>query len=103
MSRWRFVAFTIPLFVGCWWLLSSAFGQGDSREIPVGIIVVASETEATQIAAQLKSGEDFGALARSKSTDPTANDAGYMGTIDPAKLRPELRDALRGLAARSAE
>lgn len=73
-------------------------GQGDSHTVPIGIIVVASESEAAQIAAQLKSGADFGALARSKSTDPTANDSGYMGTLDPAKLRPELRDALQGVA-----
>ena len=79
------------------WLISLSPGQGDSHAVPVGIIVVASESEAAQVAAQLKSGADFGALARSKSTDPTANDSGYMGMLDPAKLRPELRDALQGI------
>lgn len=87
----------IPLIIACWWIASSAFGQGDSREIPVSIIVVASETDAAKVAVQLKSGADFATLARSQSTDPTANDAGYMGLTDPAKLRPELRDALRGV------
>ena len=37
-------------------------------------------------------------MARSRSIDPTSNDAGYMGMTDPARLRPELREALRGLA-----
>src|SRR6202044_3268993 len=92
-----------PLGIACWWIVVLAPGQGasrqnDSRQVPIGIIVVASEGEAAQVAAQLKNGDDFGTLARSKSTDPTANDAGYMGTMDPANLRPELRDALKGVA-----
>src|SRR5580692_6300759 len=93
----RLSAILLP--IAGWWILSSAFGQGDSRDIPVSIIVVATETEAAQVIAQVKNGEDFGALARSKSTDPTANDSGYMGVINPAKLRAELRDALRGVPA----
>jgi hypothetical protein len=93
----RLSAILLP--IAGWWILSSAFGQGDSREVPVSIIVVATETEAAQVIAQVKNGEDFGALARTKSTDPTANDSGYMGVIDPAKLRTELRDALRGVQA----
>ena len=88
----------ISAAIASWWIASYALGQSNADEIPVSIIVVASETEATQLIAQLKSGSDFAALARSKSTDPTANDAGYMGTLDPAKLRPELRDALKGVA-----
>ncbi len=95
---WPLRLCVIPLAIACWWIVSSAFGQNDSHEVPIGIIVVASESEAAQVMAQLKNGEDFGALARSKSTDPTANDAGYMGTMDPANLRPELRDALKGIA-----
>ncbi len=78
--------------------MSSAFGQNDSRELPVSIIVVASESEAAQLILQLRNGQDFAAVARSKSTDPTANDGGYMGMLDPAGLRPELRNALQGVA-----
>ncbi len=66
--------------------------------MPIGIIVVASEAEAARIVAQLKNGADFAALARGNSTDPTANDGGYMGILDPGKLRPELREALLGVA-----
>jgi len=82
---------------GCWRIASVASGQS-AREVPISIIVVSSEAEANQVAAQLKAGADFGALAKRQSTDPTANDAGYMGVLDPAKLRPELRDVLKGIA-----
>ena len=42
-------------------------------------------------------GEDFAALAKEKSVDATAEDGGYMGKVDPAALRPELREALKGI------
>jgi parvulin-like peptidyl-prolyl isomerase len=35
-------------------------------------------------------------IAKTLSIDPTADDGGLIGPIDPATLRPELRDALRG-------
>src|SRR6185437_9797508 len=92
-TAWRFCA--LPLVFLCWWL---AFGQSDSQSAPVSIIVVGSEADAARIVSQLKGGADFAALARSNSTDPTANDGGYMGTIDPSKLRAELAKALVGVA-----
>ncbi|HEU5021369.1 MAG TPA: peptidylprolyl isomerase, partial [Bryobacteraceae bacterium] len=92
----RWVA-AILAVAGCWRVASVAFGQG-GREVPISIIVVSSEAEADQVAAQLKAGADFGAVAKRQSTDPTANDSGYMGVLDPAKLRPELRHALDGVA-----
>jgi hypothetical protein len=96
--RWPLRLCAIPAIIAFWWILWPVSGQSDSREVPIGVIVVASETEARDVVTQLKNGEDFAVVARSKSTDPTANDAGYMGMIDPAKLRPELRDALKGVA-----
>jgi hypothetical protein len=45
----------------------------------------------------LKTGEDFGSIAVEQSIDPTANQAGYLGLFDPTLLRPELRDALKGI------
>jgi len=62
------------------------------------IIVVSSPTEAQQILDRLAKGKDFAALAKAKSTDPTADGGGFMGRLDPASLRPELRDALQGLS-----
>ena len=63
----------------------------------VRMMVVDSVDEAERILKQLESGFDFGVLAREKSTDATAIDGGFLGKVDPASLRPELRDALQGL------
>ena len=77
-------------------LLSQA--QGGPQPNPgLRIIVVSSADEAGQILDRLKKGADFAALAKEKSTDATAIDGGYMGKIDPATLRPELREALKGI------
>jgi tetratricopeptide (TPR) repeat protein len=75
-----------------------SLGQGaPSPNLGLRIIVVGSADEARQILESLKKGEDFAALAKQKSTDATAEDGGYMGKIDPATLRPELREALKGM------
>jgi hypothetical protein len=92
-AAWRFCAVPLVL-LGCW-LISTAFGQSST---PVSIIVVGSDADAVRIVTQLKHGADFAALARSNSTDPTANDGGYMGMIDPSTLRPELSKALQGVS-----
>jgi hypothetical protein len=65
--------------------------------IPVGLIVVESQSEAQKILQQLSGGEDFATVARQKSVDPTSVDGGSMGEVDPNLLRAELRDALRGV------
>ncbi len=66
--------------------------------VTLRVIVVSSEAEARQILDALKKGEDFGVIAKNKSIDPNAEDYGYLGRVDTATLRPELREALRGLA-----
>jgi len=71
--------------------------RATSSAIGLRIIVLNSASEAQQILDRLKNGEDFAILAQAKSTDATASDGGYMGQVDPATLRPELRDALKGL------
>jgi tetratricopeptide (TPR) repeat protein len=63
------------------------------------IIVVSTADQAQQILERLKKGEDFAVLAKEKSTDPTADSGGYMGTMDPAMLRPEIKEALTGVGA----
>jgi tetratricopeptide (TPR) repeat protein len=68
------------------------------KAITLRVIVVGSEAEAQQILQRLKQGEDFGLLAKTKSIDPKAEDYGYLGKVDIATLRPELREALKGLA-----
>jgi tetratricopeptide (TPR) repeat protein len=71
--------------------------SGFTVKIPVRIIVVDSRADALQIQERLKKGEDFPSLAMKFSIDPTAKDGGYLGDVDPAGLRPELRDAVRGI------
>ncbi len=66
--------------------------------IPLRIIVVASSEQAQTILDRLHKGEDFATLAEEVSIDPTANQGGYVGTVDPSSLRAELRRALEGVA-----
>lgn len=67
------------------------------HEAEVGIIVTGTSDDAAEILKQLKAGMDFGVLAKEKSTDPTSVDGGYMGRLSPEQLRPEFRDALKGI------
>jgi FG-GAP-like repeat/ASPIC and UnbV/PPIC-type PPIASE domain len=74
-------------------LVASAF----SETVAVRLIVVNSLDEAERILTELKGGADFALLAREKSTDATSIDGGFLGSVDPESLRPELRDVLKGL------
>jgi tetratricopeptide (TPR) repeat protein len=85
----------IALGIGALLLCSRVAGSGDT--VGVRVLVVDSADEAARILGQLKGGADFGALAREKSTDATSVDGGFLGQVDPATLRPELRDALHDL------
>lgn len=67
------------------------------QQVGVQIIVVPSTKEAQQVVDRLNAGEDFGTVAKQKSTDATAEDGGYLGKVDPSTLRSELRDAIAGL------
>ena len=69
----------------------------DANAIPVRLIVLSSPQDAQTALDRLKAGDDFAVLAREKSVDPTSADGGFLGKIDPNSLRPELRDALRGV------
>ena len=65
--------------------------------VALRMIVVSTPEEAAGILDQLRQGADFAALAVEKSIEPTARDGGYLGIVDPATLRPALRDALNGV------
>jgi hypothetical protein len=96
LIRWdrtvRTVIFSLCAFLSA----SFARGQTSATDLPeIRIIVVASETEARQILERLRAGEDMAALARDKSSDPSAAEGGSLGHMDPGSLRTELRDALR--------
>lgn len=58
-------------------------------------IVVAREDAANEIAAQIREGADFPAMARAHSTDKaTAKLGGYCGVADRSSLRPEIEAPL---------
>src|SRR5580658_2721102 len=63
------------------------------------VIVVATAAEAEQVLARLRQGEDFTTVAKQVSIDPSASKGGYFNGVDPAALRPELREALASLKA----
>ena len=77
---------------------SRAWQASETGVVPLQVIVVSSAAEARLVRDRLKNGEDFAALAREKSIDPYADQGGYVGEVDPATLRIELREALKGLA-----
>jgi hypothetical protein len=61
------------------------------------ILVVETETKAADVLRALRAGEDFGALAKKESIEPSADNGGYLGSMKLAHLRAEMQDALRGL------
>jgi len=69
-----------------------------SNSMSLSVIVVDSKSTAEQVLARLKKGDDFAAVAKELSIDATANDGGLIGTLDPNRLRIELRVALHGIA-----
>ena len=82
------------------WISGQAWPQALAASPPLvelRIIVVDSSSQADRVLERLKNGEDFAAVAKAVSIDPTASDGGYMGPIDPATLRPDLRDAIKGM------
>jgi tetratricopeptide (TPR) repeat protein len=93
------VFLTIVCFSACLLIFPpQSCAQSTSTAVPVRIIVVESESDAQQILKRLQAGGDFAAIAKQKSIDVTAQDGGFMGAVDPASLRSELRDAIQGLA-----
>ena len=66
-------------------------------DVTLRVIVVASEAEAQQVVTRLQQGADFAALASEVSQDPSSATGGLLGRVNPATLRQELRDALRGV------
>jgi peptidyl-prolyl cis-trans isomerase C len=63
------------------------------QEVRARHILVKTEEEAKAIAAELKNGADFAALAKQKSTDPGASDGGDLGYFPREEMVPEFADA----------
>src|SRR5579872_141039 len=79
------------------WIATVARSSPDdvATAAPVELIVVDSPEQAHNLINRLSNGEDFSALARQYSVDPTANSGGYLGVIQADSLRLELREALQ--------
>src|SRR5437870_3962906 len=72
--------------------------QNAPQTFGMRLIVVPSREEAQVVLQLLAQGREFETVARERSSDPTAADGGYLGRVDPASLRPELRSALQSVA-----
>ena len=94
LREWAVCAATACLAL-CWF---ASVAASETISVPVRIIVVPTREEAVYILEQLGKGADFAAIARDKSIDSTAAEGGYMGKVDPALLRRELREVLQQLA-----
>ncbi|MCC6163619.1 MAG: VCBS repeat-containing protein [Acidobacteria bacterium] len=97
LRPWGLLLVTIAVCIGLHVRASAAMQDAGQGPVVLRILIVASESEAQRVLARAKAGEDFATLAREHSVDPSAPDGGLLGSIDPAQLRPELRDALRGV------
>jgi parvulin-like peptidyl-prolyl isomerase len=71
--------------------------QPATAQVAFRIIVVSSAEKAEELAGRVTKGEDFAALARAESVDPSAPQGGLVGPIPLSDLREELRDALLSL------
>ena len=87
------------LAVGLVFPVSSALPSEDLPPVLLNlqVVVVDSPGKAQQILERLQKGEDFAAIAKSESIDPSAAEGGYLEPVDPRTLRPELREALKGI------
>jgi tetratricopeptide (TPR) repeat protein len=92
----------LSLIAASWSPLFSQDSQtdqsADADAVPLQVIVVRTPEEAQAVLDRLNKGEDFGALAKELSIDPTADAGGFIGNVSPSSLRAELRDALSGVA-----
>ena len=97
--RHAVVSAVCTLLLGAVYLLPGACAQQDPPSATLGIIVTRTAGDADTVLKQLKAGMDFAILARENSIGPTASEGGSLGSLTPADLQPELRDALAGIKA----
>jgi peptidyl-prolyl cis-trans isomerase C len=65
----------------------------NEQEVRARHILVATESEAKDIEAQLKNGADFATLAKQKSKDPGAAEGGELGYFTKDQMVPEFAEA----------
>ncbi len=69
------------------------------EEVRARHILVASETAAKEVIAELKKGGDFAAIAKAKSTDGSAKEGGDLGFFTKEDMVPEFSEAAFALKA----
>ena len=75
---------------------SLAWGQ---QERGLSLILVSTETEASEVRARAVAGESFHTLARTYSLDASSAVGGYLGEVGVEDLRPEFQAALASMEA----
>ena len=68
-----------------------------AKKIRVRQIVVRNQPEADEILAQLKAGEDFAELARTKSIDLSGSNGGDLGYFGPGEMLPVFEETAMNL------
>jgi tetratricopeptide (TPR) repeat protein len=76
---------------------ATAGATAGDLQVTFRIIVVSSAERADQLVARLRQGENFAALAKEASLDPSAPQGGLIGPMTLSDLHPELRDVLSEL------
>jgi tetratricopeptide (TPR) repeat protein len=69
-----------------------------SDDVVLRVIVVDTAEKAQRLVTRLNSGENFIAVARAESIDPTAGAGGLLGQVTLSTLPPALKNALVGVA-----
>ncbi len=69
------------------------------KEAGFKIIPVNTRPEAEEIIRLLKAGQPSERFARKHSIDPSPAEGGYFGKMGMSAVRPEIRDAVKGLTA----
>jgi peptidyl-prolyl cis-trans isomerase C len=71
---------------------------GDLQQFQIYTIVVASESDAKAVQTELKSGQAFDALAKSRSMDPSKDKGGELGWFLPDQIAPAISNVVVNLA-----
>ncbi len=90
-------ALLVAALPGVWLVARAAQVDVPPQALSLRIIVAASADDAARLAARVRGGEDFAAVAREASIDPSAGAGGLIGRVEVSTLRPELRNALSGV------
>jgi len=72
----------------------------EEEEVTLGVIRTETRPEAERVLQLLKTGEPFEGVARRYSRASNAQEGGYLGQVRLSDLRPEIRDAVKGVGPR---